>query len=178
MPRQTWLATLHDQMDHIPARVIDLFAEPPTALSKLFVSRFPKAASGDHPAPLWVDALAFSSPPWHSEGNRHLATGTLLYAYPPPRLLQTVFARIERDRTPSTLVVMPLHSQRAMPSFERPLTATPTLTSVAVQDLVIPEGSNPQMTAAHGERLDLIAGLLSGQPDLRKAYQLQRYGEL
>ena len=64
-----------------------------------------------------------------------------------------------------------------MPSFERLLTATPTLTSVAVQDLVIPEGSNPQMTASHGERLDLIAGLSSGQPDLRKACQLQWCGE-
>ena len=177
IPMWTWQAIICDQLGHMPARVIDLFAEPPTARSNLFVSRFPKAASVDHPAPIWVDALALSSPPWCSEGNPHLTPDTILYSYPPPRMLQSVFTRIERDRTPSILVVMPLRSQRAMPSFERLLMATPTLTSVAVQDLVVPEGSNPEVTAAYGQRLDLIAGLLSGQPDLRRAYQLERYGE-
>ena len=178
VPMQTWQALIFDQLGHMPTHVVDLFAEPPTALSKFFVSRFPKAVSVDHPAPIWVDALAFSSPPWCSEGNPYLTPDTILYAYPPPRMLQSVFARIERDRTPSILVVMPLRSQRAMPNFERLLTATPTLTSVAVQDLVIPEGTNPTMTAAHGQRLDLIVGLSSGRSELRKEYQLQRYGEL
>ena len=63
-------------------------------------------------------------------------------------------------------------------NFRKAADGDPTLTSVAVQDLVIPEGSNPTMTAAYGQRLDLIVGLSSGRPELRKEYQLLRYGQL
>ena len=157
------------------ADLIDLFAEAATALSPRFVSRFPRAATDSRPAPIWVDALAGSSPAWSAAANPHVSTGTVLWAYPPPRFLLQVFARIEADRTESILVVMPLRSQRAMPAFERLLTQTPTLTSIAVHELVVPEGTNPAIEQAYGQRLDLIAGVLSGSPERRKAYQRSRY---
>ena len=157
------------------ADLIDLFAEAATALSPRFVSRFPRSAMDSRPAPIWVDALAGSSPAWSAAANPHVSTGTVLWAYPPPRFLLQVFARIEADRTESILVVMPLRSQRAMPAFERLLTQTPTLTSIAVHELVVPEGTNPAIEQAYGQRLDLIAGVLSGSPERRKAYQRSRY---
>ena len=157
------------------ADLIDLFAESATAVSQRFVSRFPRSASDSTPAPIWVDALAGSSPPWSAAANPHISAGTVLWAYPPPRFLLQVFAKIEADCTESILVVMPLRSQRAMPAFERLLTQTPTLTSIAVQELVVPEGTNPTIEQAYGQRLDLIAGALSGCPERRKAYQLSRY---
>ena len=117
--------------------LIDLFAEAGTAVSPRFVSRFPRSATDSRPAPGGQHQSGWMPQRARARRGRRRPTrtsrrGQCSGACPPPRFLLQVFARVEADCAESILVVMPLRSQRAVPAFERLLTQTPTLTSIAV----------------------------------------------
>ena len=147
------------QMLGIPrtTTLIDLFSTPNVAQSPLFVTPEPC-----HQA-LWTDALSPGSPSWNWEQNSLLPRQSLLYAFPPPKLLARLLRRLEQDRPPSLLVVTPcLSTTPHWLQLQQHLIAPPVFVLLHSDDLLPPEGraiANPIQPIA----LTYLVAILSPQ---------------
>jgi len=137
--------------------LLDLFASQNVAQSPHFVSLEP-----NHNA-LWWDALSPASPPWNETSNPLIPERSLLYAFPPPRLLPQVFRRLRQDQPDSLLVVMPCFS--TIPVWSQLLEfmrSPPAFLVLYSDELEPPEGRVIARTFS-GQRFTFLAAILSPQ---------------
>lgn len=145
-------ALLEDLGISATTKIIDMCAIRSARQVRRFVSKVPDAQA------VWTDMYTHE---WNTS-NRLLRQNELLYFFPPENQLDRVLMKIQRDASPSVLIIMPLWSRSWLKRMQKMLISQPVVFGGGTQLLEPPEGRHIAEEIKQGQ-WQWVAALIDGR---------------
>lgn len=152
LPAVVFRALLEDLGIPATTKIIDMCATRSARQVRRFVSKVPDAQA------VWTDMYTHE---WNTS-NGLLRQNELLYFFPPENQLDRVSMKIQRDASPSVLIIMPLWSRSWLKRIQGMLISQPVVFGGGTQLLEPPEGRHIAEEIKQGQ-WQWVAALIDGR---------------